>query len=304
MLSVVFAYLPAIVVGLFLLCMLTLLRLIHLHFRKKNRNRPADINAFRFPGQTLLGRLNDLNQDALYYIGNLVFVPFLICLIYTLQLHVAPIRFTKANVVLIGLLAIFISGLILIKTLKTLNQRRLIRQGYECELAVGQALDRFAIAGYHIFHDFPADDFNIDHVIVGAKGVFAVETKAFSVAPSARPPRAGTVEYNGHVLFFTGGKDMKTIERARIQAAWLSDWLGSAVGEPIATRAIVALPGWTVKRTSADGIPVINPIQFPTLLEHIQPRHLTDEKINRIVDRFQQKCRDVRPRTGHLQSLS
>ena len=302
--SVVFSYLPALVVGILLLCLLVLLRLIHAHFRNKNRNRPAAVSAFRFPGQTLRQRLNDLNQDAVYYTGNLVFVPFLICFIYTLQLHVETIRFTKANVVRIGLLAILISGFILIKTLKTLNQRRLIRQGYECELAVGQALDRLGNAGYHVFHDFPADDFNIDHVIVGSKGVFAVETKAFSGAPSASPPRTGTVEYNGHVLFFSGGKDLKTIERARIQAAWLSEWLGSAVGEPIATRAIVALPGWTVKRTSADGIPVINPIQFPTLLEHIQPRHLTDEKINRIVDRFEQKCGAIRLRAGKMQSQS
>jgi hypothetical protein len=75
----------------------------------------------------------------------------------------------------------------------------------------------------------------------------------------------------------------------------MSNWISSAIGEPVAARAIVALPGWFVKRTSADGISVVNPKQFPSLFKHIKPRTLTDEMIRRMVHQIEQKCRNIVP---------
>jgi hypothetical protein len=91
------------------------------------------------------------------------------------------------------------------------------------------------------------------------------------------------------MLYFPKGEDFKTIDQARQQASWLSDWLGKAIGEPIAARAIVALPGWFVKRTSAEGIPVVNPKQFSSLFKHIKPRSLSDSMIMRIKHQLDKK---------------
>ena len=248
----------------------------------------------------MLQQLNKLNGDAIFYTSSLVIVPLLICAVYILQLHVSTIQFTRANILLLGVLALILTGVILIKTVSTLKQRRMVRLAYECAVAVGQELNRLMLAGYRIFHDFPAGEFNIDHIVVGSKGVFAVDTKARPSAASSSTGKEDTVEYNGHVLFFPDGKDLSTIERAGTHASWLSGWLGHTVGEPIATRAIVALPGWTVKRTSADGIPVVNPIQFPSLFEHIQPRHLSEDMIDQIVDRIESRCRMVGSHRDHL----
>ena len=55
-----------------------------------------------------------------------------------------------------------------------------VRQGIEGEKAVGQFLDRLRGDGYHVFHDVQGDGFNIDHVLIGAAGVFTVETKTWS----------------------------------------------------------------------------------------------------------------------------
>ena len=40
--------------------------------------------------------------------------------------------------------------------------------------------------GAYVFHDVPADNFNIDHVVVSGQGIFAVETKGFT-----KPKRGG-----------------------------------------------------------------------------------------------------------------
>ena len=51
--------------------------------------------------------------------------------------------------------------------MKLLHERRAVRLGYEGELAVGQELEQFRHDGYYVYHDFPADTFSIDHIVVG-----------------------------------------------------------------------------------------------------------------------------------------
>jgi hypothetical protein len=58
---------------------------------------------------------------------------------------------------------------------------------------------------------------------------------------------------------------------------------------------VVALPGWYVKRTSPDGIPVVNPKQFASLFKHISPRFLSAEMITRISQQLEKKCLDTEP---------
>jgi len=54
--------------------------------------------------------------------------------------------------------------------------RNLVR-GERGELKVAEALEELRVAGYRVFHDIRRDGFNIDHVVVGPAGVFAIETK-------------------------------------------------------------------------------------------------------------------------------
>ncbi len=57
-----------------------------------------------------------------------------------------------------------------IKTFKMFNYRNRLRLGYDCELAVGQDLNELIGKGFKIYHDFPADGFNIDHIAIGTTG--------------------------------------------------------------------------------------------------------------------------------------
>lgn len=54
------------------------------------------------------------------------------------------------------------------------------RRGAEGEEAVGQILDGLATGGWHVLHDVTFGRGNIDHVVVGPGGVFAVETKSYA----------------------------------------------------------------------------------------------------------------------------
>jgi len=89
--------------------------------------------------------------------------------------------------------------------------------------------------------------------------------------------------------------DTKSLEQARRQAQWLSKWISSATGESINAQPVVALPGWYVQRISPNGIPVINPKNFRSVLRASKSKPLDNSMITRIVHQIDKCCRDVQP---------
>jgi hypothetical protein len=191
----------------------------------------------------------------------------------------------------IGIIAFY-----LFKSIKMLNLRRSYRLGYEGEIAVGQELNQLMRDGYYVYHDFPAGNFNIDHIVVGSSGVFAVETKARSKPTSKDRKADAKVKYDGKSLRFPNGTDVESLEQAKRQAEWLSKWLRSAVGEAVKVRPVVALPGWFVERVASGGIRVINPKNFRSIAKPKDGNILSEQMISRIVHQLEQKCRDVEQR--------
>ena len=72
------------------------------------------------------------------------------------------------------------------------------------------------LEGNYVYHDFPADKFNIDHIVVGRSGIFAVETKVRSKPTTNNHRQDATVEYNGKMLNFPDGDDFKIIEQVHL----------------------------------------------------------------------------------------
>ena len=290
-----FVYFPVIFVFVILLILTAVLHFYRKINRLRKRRSPFTQNLLRSPGQSLIHQLDNINIEINVYLVSLILIPVLI---YSIMLS-----FSYHERKSVSLFDVYVSAIIgfifivffLTKTIKLLNKRKITRLGYEVAVAVGQELNQLMLNGYYVYHDFPADDFTIDHIIVGQSGVFAVETKAQSKSTTRSVSGNATVTYNGRLLLFPQGVDLKTIEQAKHQAAWLTNWIGSAVGEKVAVRPVVALPGWYVKRTSPNGMPVVNPKQFPSLFKHISPRFLSPELISRIIHQLEQKCRDVVP---------
>jgi Nuclease-related domain len=291
--SVVFIIAPVLII-------FGILYLFRFYMRQEKRRSPFTEDFLRSPGQSLLSELDAVNEDLMVYYMYALLMPLVIYAIHISMSYFSGIPETHLRIGVAICLGFGLFAFSMYKVIKLLGKRRRIRLGYEGELAVGQELDRLMLEGFGVYHDFPAEKFNIDHVVVGPKGVFAVETKARSKPTTKNRVEDATVEYDGRMLYFPKGDDFKTIDQAKRQASWLSDWLGKATGEPIAARAIVALPGWFVKRTSSEGIAVVNPRQFPSLFEHIKPRPLSESMLTRINHQLDQKCRDIAPQSKNF----
>jgi len=283
---------PFVIIGILYLFLL---------YQKQKKLRSPFIRDFlRSPGQTLLFQLDAVNEDLMVYLISTLTVPLSIYALHISMSYFGGVPESRLRIGVAACVGIGFFVFSIYKAIKLLGERRMIRLGYEGELTVGQELEKLRHDGFYVYHDFPADEFNIDHVVVGPKGVFAVETKVRSKPTTKNRVEDATVKYDGRMLYFPKSDDFKTIDQAKQQASWLSNWLEKAIGGPIAARAIVALPGWFVKRTSSEGIPVANPGQFSSLFEHIKPRPLSESMITRINHQLEQKCRDISPKSKNF----
>jgi hypothetical protein len=117
------------------------------------------------------------------------------------------------------LYALFGLAFIAYQTTKLRNARRhadAVKAGFDAELAVGQELDQLMRKGAYVYHDVPADGFNIDHVVVARQGLFAIETKGFTkVGP--RGKTNSTVTLKGEVLQFPTFATKEPLEQASRQ---------------------------------------------------------------------------------------
>jgi hypothetical protein len=295
-LNAVFIYFPIILFfGIFAI-IASVLYLLRKTRQIKGKRSPFTDNFLRSPGESLNKKIMEINDRVTENLVLLITTPILLYAIYISSLHFSN---PKNSALTLDIYVIAGTGFVvysLIRLAKLLNLRRSYQLGYEGEIAVGQELNQLMRDGYYVYHDFPGDKFNIDHIVVGASGVFAVETKARSKPTSTDRKADAKVKYDGRCLQFPDGMDVQSIEQAKRQAEWLSKWLRSAVGEAVKVRPVVALPGWFVERVASGGIRVINPKNFRSIAKTKTGSNLSDQMISRIVHQLERKCRDVKPK--------
>ncbi|HEX6262725.1 MAG TPA: nuclease-related domain-containing protein [Actinomycetota bacterium] len=108
-------------------------------------------------------------------------------------------------------------------------------RGLHGERAVAKALERLP-AGYRVIHDLDIGRGNVDHVVIGPTGVFAIETKAWSGRLLAR---AGRLLHNGRDAAETRRQAVSgaLAVRRHLDAAGMSHtWVEAII---VSTRALV-----------------------------------------------------------------
>ena len=150
-----------------------------------------------------------------------------------------------------------------------------------------------AAAGYRVFHDFPGGPrWNIDHVVVGPSGVYAIETKTRSkrAAPGAASPHEAV--FDGRVIRFPSGEDAAPLIQAQRNAQSLGQFLLKSTNQQPKIHAIVALPGWYVVLRARADVKVISGRYVPRFI--LSNRRLLDEtQIKTLAHQIDQKCRDI-----------
>lgn len=232
---------------------------------------PLKAPPLRNPGQSLDEEIQRLIDDEansdLFVAMCLLFFTLMEWLRWWLRFPPQPILFT---VVTVAATAYVVRKLFVLR--RKVRQLRLARDG---ERAVGQYLEALRAVGYRVLHDLVGDNFNVDHVLIGPTGVFAVETKTY------RKPTRGSAEivYEGQTVTIAGRvPERDPVVQGQAQARWLHELLRHSTGRPFEVRSVVLYPGWFVKMTAkprSQTVWVLNPKALPSFLEH-QPTQLTE----------------------------
>jgi hypothetical protein len=261
---------------------------------RKRRGAVLEGSAIRCRAKDYLLQLKVTNDYLKYFKLGLFIIPVLIVGAYLAAHHLGVTSTGWVELMGLAIFSLLLMLFIGLRLARIIGSRNMMRLAYESRLATRRVLDPLLKEKYRVFHDVVSDQFSVDHLVVGPKGVFAIQTHAKSVSANKQSPDDRIVTYNGRELFFPKGSDHGIVENARINAEKLSQWLSGQAEAPVAVRAIISLPGWTVRRTSSEGMPIINPKQFASLFEHIQPWQLPASTIESIERRLQQ----ARPVSG------
>lgn len=246
--NLIFASAFLITAALIITCA-TLAKLIR---KRSSRRSPLQGKKIaNLPGQQLTARITDYSDDMIASFM-IMYLSLPLALFAWAMRHVDWDKFrfgVSEAVFLVAGLAIFAYGL----WSYVRNPKSYLRakEGQLAEQVTGQLLNRLVGPRCIVAHDVPCEGFNIDHVVIAPRCVYAVETKSFRKPRGSDNNSHYKVAFDGTALRFPDFVDTKAAEQARRQAQWLARYLRESLGQEIPVTPAVALPGWWIERTDA-----------------------------------------------------
>jgi len=266
-----------------------LVSFVMLKYRDRTVKLPIDREQLtRIPALGLQNKIQDLQFDVL---SALLMAVMVVCLPFAMlgiKTHLTTGSFPWLFTLFI-VIGLIYSGY---RTWKTFSQLFKLRLGHTAELATASELIGLQALGYQVFHDVQADGFNIDHLVVGHNGVFAIETKGRH--KRAKDKKNGGKDYQlffkDNRLTFPSWTETKPLEQASRQAKWVGEWLTKSVGLPVNPLPVLVFPGWFVTSQSKPPFPIMNHKQLVKAIPTLRAQVFSQEQVNAIVYQVAQRC--------------
>jgi hypothetical protein len=239
---------------------------------KRARKSPLRAPPLRLAGKSVDAELDD-------HVLNELLTPYLVAALVVILAGFEWFRYfsgTPPTPWLFTALAVLVTIYAALRIRRGLKRGREIKLGRTGERFIGQYLEHFRRIGFHVFHDVPSSDANIDHVLIGRQGLFTIETKTIS-----KPVRGDArIRVAGGKIFANGVEIMRNpIVQAKAQAGWLANFVAE-VGFSCRVQPVVVFPGWFVERCNmkALGVWVLEHKELGAFLRR-EPHVLTPEVV-------------------------
>jgi len=185
-------------------------------------------------------------SQSTYLSGILVFVMLFIAA-YVLQAGHLFVGYPSWQLYMqLGFL-LFASGFAGFYLVKTVRLRRQIRFLRDANIAIGHQLQNVSTGGTRVFHDVETSAGTVDHLIVGQKGLYAVNVVA---RRASKNPQARLIN---NEIAFSGGKAVHSIVDINAMANRLRKEFQELLGHGVRVRSVIAVPGWEiVEQTSVE----------------------------------------------------
>ena len=120
-----------------------------------------------------------------------------------------------------------------------------LQKGRDGEREVAEILDELKRQGANVLHDIPGKkDANIDHVLIGSRGIFVVETKAWS-----KPQDVWEMDFDGERIHIaTRQPDAAPIVQCKAEVGDIRSLLKESTSKDFPVRGVVVFLDWFVNR--------------------------------------------------------
>jgi len=257
----------------------------------QKKQSPLKDNPLRNPGQTLDEEISKTIGDdaAPYILAPVVSIAFAGLEWWRWHMETPP------SPIILTLVACVITAVSIYKLLGYRKHVIRLRLGRDGERAVGQYLELLREKGYRVFHDLVGDNFNLDHVIVCAHGIYVIETKTYS------KNERGTqkIVFNGNEIIVNGfNTGEKIVTQANAQAKWLQTVIKDTTGKNFPVKPVVVFPGWYIEsKKTQQNLWVLNPKALPTYIGNA-PKSLANEDVMLVsfhISRFIRVSQGLKP---------
>jgi Nuclease-related domain len=154
--------------------------------------------------------------------------------------------------------ALLATALCAAKFIWTRKRVRNLKKGRDGEREVAEILDELKSLGCQVLHDIPGQDCNVDHVVICSRGIFVIETKAWS-----KPENVWEMDFDGERIHIaTRAPEAAPIIQCKAEVGDIKALLRDSTSKIFPVRGVVVFLDWFVNRkTSARGseIWVLNP---------------------------------------------
>jgi hypothetical protein len=266
--------------------------------KKRGERPPVEFVLRRGPGESLRRKIAKMDEDMPIQMSLVSFCPLIAGWLLLLTINKFGLVASYVAVALAGVILLLGMAGICIWTLRHFKKRRNYLLGYLGERAVAEELEPLMRDGYHVFHDVPSEkvegSFNLDHVVVGPTGLFAIETKTRRKGRAREGFEEHKVFYDGRQLIWPWAEDIHGLKQAQNEAEWLTKWVKQMTGIAIAAKPVLALPGWWVETRALGPVSVQNAKNLSSHIRAKGLRLLDDAQIDLIARQLDVRCRDVK----------
>lgn len=133
------------------------------------------------------------------------------------------------------------------------------RQRFLGKRMVHVALQELVADQHMVIPDLTLDGEPLDHMVVGPSGVFLLEIQ--TVMQNRSPFESGDAfqaSFDGRSMIFRRRRQNAPLDAVRRKATRMAEWLFDKVGEEVAVKPILVVPGWRLERSGQGMVRVAN----------------------------------------------
>jgi hypothetical protein len=259
--------------------------------RERDTKFPFNRRTLRPSGESLRLLVDELDRefsDQLFYL-------LASCVVLGIGAWVAYERVSMGSFV--GFLGLGAALFYSVRAFRLIRFRRRCYLGFLGERAVGEELATLLADGWCVFHDITFDEnpggdpLNVDHVVVGTGGVFAIETQT---RRKKSLPHGGEVSFDGRAVHYPWGREENGVLQALDHCTRLTKMLSESLARPLMVKPVLALPGWTVRHREPGDLTVVGGRDICAIFEDERNKARLDAAtVQSIRALLEQKCREA-----------